>query len=304
MSSSTTDTITLCANCGKGEESAEDLKSCTACKLVKYCNRGCQIAHRPQHKKECKKRAAELHDEQLFKEPPPREECPICMLLLPVNVGETLFKVCCGKTICGGCIYAMAMEEIKKDKEFDEHPCAFCRTPETTSDEEEVRKIQNLMKNGNADAYHQLACYYASGTNGIPQDMAKANDLWLKAGELGCARAYSKLGYSYANGMGVEASIKKAKHYWELAAMKGILIARHNLGALEGNTGNEQRAYKHYVIAARAGYPPSLDNVKIGFRNGHVTKDEYESTLRAYHERQTEMKSEARDEAFKARHAA
>ena len=50
----------VCANCGKGEECAGDLKSCTACKMVKYCNRDCQIAHRPQHKKACKKRVAEL----------------------------------------------------------------------------------------------------------------------------------------------------------------------------------------------------------------------------------------------------
>ena len=56
-------TLILCANCGKGEECSGDLlKSCTACKMVKYCNRDCQIAHRPQHKKACKKRAAELHD--------------------------------------------------------------------------------------------------------------------------------------------------------------------------------------------------------------------------------------------------
>jgi len=30
--------VICCANCGKGEESAGDLKACTACKLVKYCN--------------------------------------------------------------------------------------------------------------------------------------------------------------------------------------------------------------------------------------------------------------------------
>ena len=54
----------ICANCGKGEDSSSSLKACTACKLVKYCNRDCQIAH-PQHKKECRRRAAELHDEKL-----------------------------------------------------------------------------------------------------------------------------------------------------------------------------------------------------------------------------------------------
>ena len=56
----------ICANCGRGEENTNSLKACTACHMVKYCNRECQIAHRPQHKKECKKRAAELHDEKLF----------------------------------------------------------------------------------------------------------------------------------------------------------------------------------------------------------------------------------------------
>ena len=75
--------ILICANCGKGEESSCSLKSCAACMLLKYCSRDCQIAHRPQHKKACKKRAAELYDEALFKQPPPPEDCPICMLPLP-----------------------------------------------------------------------------------------------------------------------------------------------------------------------------------------------------------------------------
>ena len=82
-----------CANCSKrGEESSGDLKACTACKMVKYCNRDCQIAHRPQHKKACKKRAAELNDEQLFKEPPLREDCPICMLTLPLDAFQVVYK--------------------------------------------------------------------------------------------------------------------------------------------------------------------------------------------------------------------
>ena len=49
--------MSICAACGK---SGDHLKACTACRLVKYCNRNCQISHRPKHKKECRKRAAEL----------------------------------------------------------------------------------------------------------------------------------------------------------------------------------------------------------------------------------------------------
>ena len=84
--------LLVCANCGKGEESSVDLKSCTACKMVKYCNRQCQIAHRPQHKKACKKRAKALHNEALVKEPPPQEECHICMLRLPVDDQVTFMR--------------------------------------------------------------------------------------------------------------------------------------------------------------------------------------------------------------------
>ena len=58
-----------CASCGKPENDDVKLKKCAACHLVRYCSVKCQKDHRPKHKKECKKRAAELHDEILFKEP-------------------------------------------------------------------------------------------------------------------------------------------------------------------------------------------------------------------------------------------
>ena len=227
------------------------------------------------------------------------------MLPLPLAMDEQSFKSCCGKVLCFGCTFAMTLEEIRKGKKEEELcMCAFCRSPRESSDEEVIERLAKLMDNGNADAYHQLAGYYAHGTNGMRQDWVKANELWLKAGELGCAVAYCKLGYNYSVGRGVEIEKKKAKHYWELAAINGDVMARHNLGALEGEAGNFHRQYKHMIIAARAGFSQSLDQVKKGFQTGFVTKDEYAGTLRAYHERQTETKSEARDAAFKSRRAA
>ena len=296
MSSTADATIMMCANCGKGEESAGDLKACTACKMVKYCNRECQIAHRPQHKKSCKKRAAKLHDEKLFKEPPPREECPICILPLPIAMDEQSFKSCCGKTICGGCIHAMAMEDVKKGKKKAEEVgiCAFCRTPRPSSDEEVVKRLQKLMERGNADAYYQFGGVYANGDYGLQQDRVKANELWLKAGELGCAEGYCNVGNAYDTGAGVQRNEKKATHLYELGAMLGNVNARYNLGALESEAGNHERTFKHFILAARAGHKKSLDFVKQGFIKGFVTKEEYESTLRAYHERRTEMKSDMR----------
>ena len=278
-----------CANCGKGEEKSSKLKKCVACKLVKYCSRECQAAHRPQHKKACKRRVAELRDEQLFKEVD-REECPICFLTLPIEGNESIFKACCGKTICIGCIYAMHMSEGKD-------LCAFCRTPPATSDEDVIKRLKNLMDKGNAESFNHLGGLYAQGINGMPQDIQKTIQLLLKAGEIGCAQAYYNLGISYDNGRGIEVDKKKAKHYYELAAMKGDVHARYNLGCAEWEKGNLHRAMKHFIMAAKAGYEKSLDNVKQGFKSGLVTKDEFAATLRAYHERRKEMESDAREEA-------
>ena len=63
-----------CAECGK--EGGTSLKMCKACMLVRYCNAACQMKHWPTHKAECKLRATELRDEALFKDPPPKEDCP------------------------------------------------------------------------------------------------------------------------------------------------------------------------------------------------------------------------------------
>jgi len=179
--------------------------------------------------------------------------------------------------------------------------CAFCREPPASSDKEEIERIKKLTEKGNGGSFHHLVGTYAQGLYGIPRNRAKANELLLKAGELGCARAYYNLGVSYYNGWGVEVERdkKKGKYFYELAAMGGNIPARYNLGLLEERAGNHHRALKHWKFAARAGHEDSLEAIKHGFMDGLVTntKDEYASTLRAYQVIQDEMKSGERDKA-------
>ena len=200
MASSIDTSTSNCASCGK--EGGDSLKACTACNLVKYCNRECQIAHRPLHKRACRKRAAELHDEALFKEHPHSEDCPICFLPSPVDTDHTTFQSCYGKIICNGCIHVMGI-----------CLCAFFREPYPTSAEDEVKRINKCAESGNAYAFYNLAEYEVMG---MPQDIEKSNELLLKAGELGCAEACSNLGNSYNNGRGVGVDIKKAKSVFTL----------------------------------------------------------------------------------------
>ena len=291
MNTSGNSHLCSCANCGKGEDESFHLKECTACKMVKYCNRDCQVAHRSQHKKSCKKRAAELHDQRLFKQPPPKEDCPICMLLLPSLHTGYKYRGCCGNRICSGCIHAVFLRDGGVSL------CPFCRTPGPTSDEEVIESINTRMQLDDAEAIHNLGSCYSDGSRELPQDYAKALELWHQAAELGHTESYYCIGSAYYFDRGVERDEKKAIHYWELAAMGGLVEARHNLGALDFNAGNMNRALKHFMIAAGSGYNDSLDTIQAMFNNGQATKDDYAKALRVYKENLVEIESKQRDEA-------
>jgi hypothetical protein len=288
--------LSECANCGKGEEASIDLKACAACKLVKYCSRDCQIAHRPQHKKECKKRAKELLDEKLFKQPPPEEDCPICMIQLPSLGSGRTYMVCCGKMICTGCINAV--ESRSKG-----HPlCPYCRTPVPTTDEEVTKRYEKRSELNDAQAISSLGRFYAKGEYGVPQNSAKALELWHRAGELGFTRAYHNIACCYKDGVnGLERDKKKVTLYLELAAMGGHALSRFFLGGLEVEAGNLDRALKHFMIATKGGDSDSLEYIKLLYKRGHAAKDDYANALRSYQAYLDEIKSDQRDEAAAAR---
>jgi len=290
--------VSSCANCGKGEEEGRNLKSCAACKLVKYCSRDCQIAHRPQHKKECKKRAAELHDEKLFEQPPSNEDCPICFIQLPCLLSGSTYMSCCGKVICSGCVHAPVYDN--QGNKVDNHKCPFCRTPTPDTQDEIIEMDRKRFEAGDVIAIYNQGMRHFKRQYGFPQDYTKALELFHQAAELGDARAYSAIGYAYGNGQGVERDQKKAMHYYELAAIKGEEQARHNLGNNEARADNFDRAIKHYMIAVKNGWSESLETIKRLYSNGYATKDDYMKALRLYQIYLGEIKSAQRDEAAAA----
>ena len=288
MAASNNNATTQCAACGKG---GDELKACTACKLVKYCGVDCERSHCPQHKIswECTKRAAELHDEALFKQPPGRDECPICFLDLPIRDDQMMYKACCGKTICQGCDYASVVQS-------DNNSCPFCRKPAARSLDEARKRIERRVELKDAEAIGMIGKYYLNGELGLQQDHQKGLELLQNAVELGSIEAHYNLGCEYYHGKnGVEVDKKKANYYWGVAAIAGHVLARHNLGSMEGRDGNHHRAMKHVMISASTGCDISLKEVQDGYRCGIVSKDDFEKTLRAHQKSKDEMKSEWRD---------
>ena len=293
--------IPVCANCGK--EGTNINNTCNKCKMVKYCNATCKKKHRHKHKKDCEEhvrlaaeRAAKLHDEELFKLPPPKEDCPICFILLPsLDPTGKKYYSCCGKVICSGCIYAPRYDN--QGNEVIEKTCPFCRTLHPTTEEENMKRVTKRVEANDAIAIFNIGGYHRDGTNGYAQDYTKALELYHRAAELGDAESYNSIGVTYNNGEGVEINKKKATQYFELAAMRGDVYARHNLGAVEQNAGNVDRALKHHMIAVGSGHNNSLKKIQELYSYGRATKEDYTKALQLYQEYLGEIKSRQRDEA-------
>ena len=288
-----TDNIPVCANCGK--EGSDVNNICNKCKQVTYCNAACKKKHRHKHKKQCERRVAELHDKKIFKQPPPQlGDCPICFLQMPLLNTGWRYYTCCGKRICSGCVHAPLYDnqgnKVKQEK------CPFCRAPYPVKDEN-MKRIMKRVEMNDPITIFNTGCDYQYGRNGYPQDYTKALELWHRSAELGYAEAYSCIGYAYDFGEGVEVDKKKAKHYWELAAMGGDVEARYNLGNMERDAGNFNRAVKHHMIAAGSGDNDSLKIIQEFYSEGDATKEDYMKALQLYQEYLGEIKSIQRDEA-------
>ena len=300
--------------CGKEGGGAVNLKACKACMQAKYCNAACQNKHWPKHKAECKLRAAELSNEALFKDPPPKEDCPICFLPMPATIlscatlpPATILSVpiydfaeaneeladeemekyypCCGKSICQGCVHSFS-------KTGNDGKCPFCNSDRGgKTDEERVEEIIKRVAANDAVSICVLADSYHHGLRGLSQDQAKAMELYARAAELGRCQAHNNLGMLYHEG----GNMKKGKFHLEAAAMAGDDVSRNNIGIIEAQSGNFERGVKHWTIAASAGHYKAMHALITFFKQGIGSRESIDSTLAAYNYSCVEMRSEARD---------
>ena len=168
----------------------------------------------------------ETADIDLFAPIPEREECPICLIPMP-NDDEVIFKSCCGKLICLGCMYKQMVTGLKKGKHPDEYKCALCRQP-SLSGQKRIKRLKKLMKKNDPDAFIEMAKEYKTGEITLQSD-TKALEMYICSAELGLADGFGKLGWYYEEGIAVEQDMSKALEYYEITAKKGSLDAHKYL---------------------------------------------------------------------------
>ena len=227
--------MSRCASCGIAGGDHVKLKRCNGCYLVRYCGVKCQKGHRKKHKKECRKRAAELHDELLFKQPESTHfgDCPICCLPLSLDQSKSTLYPCCRKVICGGC---NRTNQIWTEERREQHTCPFCRNPRP-----ELKEVERILMK-RVEANDLVALREVGTLRNRRGDYKGAFEFWTKAAELGDALAHFQLfclcyGGKLGDSWGVEKNEKRGVYHLEQAAIGGHAGARYNLGCLEWRNG-------------------------------------------------------------------
>ena len=107
------------------------------------------------------KREAAEHNEALFADHPPREDCDICLRPMPLASNEKTYKLCCGKVICDGCIEEIRDNQLKETKG---DKCPFCRVVTTSSTI--VGLVKKRIEVNDPEAFMILAHIHSHGTYG------------------------------------------------------------------------------------------------------------------------------------------
>ena len=258
-----------------------------------------------------KKVEEELEGADLFAPLPPTEDCAICLVPMSCIKSETFYQACCGKTICLAC-FIEHKESVNKQNEEKSagkkvaFTCPFCREPVplTTDSMEtvdaEYARLQARCLRSDRNALGMMGKHYREGEH-IAKDHLKALDCWIRAVELGSAEACACIGDSYIQGDGLAADKERVVLFQRVGALRGAVLARHNIGYSEYyNLGNHEIAIRHWKIAAEAGLQDSLNALRRIY-NGNkagkefINKEYLESTYRACHEAQMEVKTEERE---------
>lgn len=116
--------------------------------------------------------------------------------------------------------------------------------------------------------------------------------------------AHFNLSRLYRIGEGVEKNQKKELYHVEEAAIGGNPEARHNLGTIEGRNKRFDRATKHYIIAAKQGQNESMKCLKLFYRDGIISKEDFVTALRGHKAAVDATKSPQREVAEAAKQRA
>ena len=247
------------------------MKNCT-CRLVKYCGVECQKAHRKQHKKACKQRAAELKDDKglhsLISGNQNRiaamKACGACERELPEeSYSEEQRARRRSIRRCVECVTAgnqlVLMKKGRTRSEDDD--CPICQLPLPLVWEQSMLKLCCMKSVCNG-------CILAARKHGMRNCpfCRQTLDMTQKRIDAGDPVAMLHVGdeYLYGNN-GLEKDVARAIELYERAAELGMKEANYKIGCLyvEGKDVEKDtaKAIRHYEASAMCGHAIARHNL-------------------------------------------
>lgn len=109
------------------------------------------------------------------------------------------------------------------------------------------------------------------------KEYGEAHDAFVSAAEKGLAAAQSRLGYMYAEGLGVTQDPEKSEHWYRMAANQGDKDAMVSLGNIYYEIRNDfNTAFHYYSDAAYAGDAEAQLSLGYMYLRGEGVEQDYE----------------------------
>lgn len=113
------------------------------------------------------------------------------------------------------------------------------------------------------------------------KEYGEAYDVFVFAAEKGLAPAQSRLGYMYAEGLGVTQDSEKSEHWYRMAANQGDIDAMVSLGNIYYGIRNDfNTAFHYYSDAADAGDADAQLSLAYMYLRGEGVEQDYEKAFK------------------------
>lgn len=252
-------------------------------------------------------------------EPPESDPCPICLLPLPLEFGDSYYFGCCSNVICWGCVLDKmkvtmrpkpneSREENEKKNRMENvlkglHDCPFCRQNyyHDMAQGDRVERIIRHAESGSSMAMYLIGLFHEHGEDGVDMNIPKALEWYQKAADAGHGFANHKLGKFYFWGRrGVKLDKEAALEYFEKSAAFGNLPAFTDLADAQVELGLFEEALLNTRKALMCGSTSYIvvDNLKMHYQSGLLRKEEYAHSLRVHQESIAKRYSKSREEAI------
>ena len=223
-----------------------------------------------------------------------REECPVCMEPLPLDMKETRYKECCGTTQCLTC----QLSQLRLAHTTSLRACAFCRAPEAVSAEEYIERLEKRVTRKDPTAAFLLYMCKSRGMCGATLDIAGGLAMLHTAAELGHPDAMFDLGFGYFMGkinlgsqwIPMDFDVDQAQRWYERVVKthrraQGHDVALANLGAIAYAKQDFRTAQAYYRQAASGGIEHALKDYEHMYRQnlGGITDTDLRRTRSAFH---------------------